>query len=681
MISKRMNSVIFGGGLDLVTPALRVEPGKLLEIKNYECELNGGYRAAAGYERFDGRASPVDSDFTAVGTGAFTGTFQLAETVTGGTSGATGIITTIGTTGLYLVTVVGTFIAAEVVTGGTSGATATTTPVIANNIVLAATEKFNDVRFDKEIHFRDLIQVVPGTGPVRGVFRHEAVTLATRDFDGSEARMYKATTSGWTQVTASHIIFFDTRVVAIPVVGTVLNDGAGNNATLHRSSLELVAGTEGYVVVTGYTTGFGIGTPIKDGATTIATVTVAAALVTLKPGGKNEWRSHNFTGGVDFFRVYTTDGVNPAMEYDPTADVLSPIYSDQDNQALDIPTFIDVYRNHLFIGFKRGIIRNSEPGDPFLWDAAAGSLEIAVGAEVTGFDSAPSALITLTKRTTHALTGKTSADFSLDVASTSTGARAYTVQHIGTTHMLDDRGIIQLARVQAFGNFENATISRLIQPFLLSIVNKSVASTIVLSNNIYKIFTSDGTGVSLTFQEGQVVGFGLFELGKNVNVVSNSEDEIGAERIFFGDDAGFVFEMEKGVSFDGGVKEAWLKTVFQYLGSAIRRKRFFRAFFDTIITGSASVSITAEYTNGTPDTRATAAQSDTVTGSKSSWDIGLWNSALFDATVVSDAYIDLTGTGDSISLIVYSSSAKDDILTFKDVTYQYKSRRTLRGSR
>ena len=681
MRQKKSDTVIFGGGLDLVTPDLSVDPGRLLEVKNYECDLNGGYRVAAGFERFDGRASPTDSSFFAIATENTTGTFQLLETITGGTSGATGVLTTIGAEGLYLVSIVGTFEALETLTGGTSAATTTSTTTAFENVTITDDEAKNDVRYDKEIYFRDFIQEVPGINAIRGVFRHEEVTLAVRDFDGAEARMYKATSSGWTQITASHIIFFDTLVVDFPLHGTTINDGNGNDAVVHRVSLEFTAATAGFVVVTGYTTGFNDNDLIKEGATTLATAAEDAALVTLLPVGKNEWRSQNFTGAIDFYRVYTTDGVNPAFEYDPVVDVLSPIYTDQANRATDTPAFVEIYKNHLFVGFTRGLVRNSEPGDPFLWDAAAGTLEIAVGSPVTGFDATAKSLIVATKRTTHALTGSTIENFVFDVASSKTGATAYTIQHIGTTYMVDDRGIIELRRVQAFGNFENATVSRLIQPLIRSLRKSFVASTINLSNNIYKIFTEDGRGISLTFQEGDISGFATYDYGLNINVMSNSEDEEGDERIFFGGDTGFIYEQEKGVSFDGEEKEAWIKTVYHFLKSQTVRKRFYRAFFDLDMTGRSEVSFIAEYSKGSPDVHQTGSVTNSIAGLASAWDIGNWDSAIFDASIVSDTYIDLTGTGDSISLILYSNSAKDDIFTIKDVVYHYKMRRALRNSR
>lgn len=687
MQKKKTQIIIFGGGLDVVTPALNVDPGKLLEVKNYECDLNGGYKIAAGFERFDGRDSPVDSEFVAIATEAFSGTYQLLETVTGTPSGATGVLTTIGSQALYLVSTTGAFAVGDTLTGGTSLATAAALSPAFSNVTASGAELLNDVRYDKEIYFRDLIQQVPGINAIRGVFRHEEVTLAVRDVDGSSAKMYKASAAGWTPITASHIIFFDTAIISpnFPLPGTTLNDGNGNTALLHRVSYTIVGSTAGngvgFIVVTGYTAGFLNGDDIRDGATILANVAETAAEVVLLPGGKNEWRSHNFTGAIDFYRVYTTDGVNPAMEYDPVADVLSPIYTDQANRVTDTPTFVAIYKNHLFVGFARGLVRNSETGDPFIWDAAAGTLEIAVGAEVTGFDEAPSSLVIATKRTTHALKGSNIADFILDVASAKTGATAYTMQHLGTTYMVDDRGIIELSRVQAFGDFENATVSRVIQPLIKSLRKDLVVSTINLSNNIYKVFTSDGRGISLTFQEGNISGFAVYDYQININVMSNSEDENGDERIFFGGSDGFVYEQEKGVSFDGLEKESWFRTVFQHLDSPTIRKRFYRAFFDVAISGRSELAVIAEYANGSPDVKPTGVITDAVTGFNSAWDVGQWSSALFDATVISDAYIDLTGTGDSISLIMYSKSAKDDIFTVKDVVYHYKLRRALRNSR
>ena len=53
----------FGGGLDVSTPAISVPPGRLLSCLNFEPDVEGGYRFAPGYERYDGSPRPHVQDF------------------------------------------------------------------------------------------------------------------------------------------------------------------------------------------------------------------------------------------------------------------------------------------------------------------------------------------------------------------------------------------------------------------------------------------------------------------------------------------------------------------------------------------------------------------------------------------------------------------------------------------
>lgn len=48
----------FGGGLDISTPAISVPPGRLISCLNFEPDIEGGYRFAPGYERYDGSPRP-----------------------------------------------------------------------------------------------------------------------------------------------------------------------------------------------------------------------------------------------------------------------------------------------------------------------------------------------------------------------------------------------------------------------------------------------------------------------------------------------------------------------------------------------------------------------------------------------------------------------------------------------
>lgn len=81
---------IFPGGLDLTTPALRLQPGALRDALNFEVSPFGGYTRIEGYERFDGRLSPSAATYTIVqiyvapAGGVLTTPFVLGGSIFGG---------------------------------------------------------------------------------------------------------------------------------------------------------------------------------------------------------------------------------------------------------------------------------------------------------------------------------------------------------------------------------------------------------------------------------------------------------------------------------------------------------------------------------------------------------------------------------------------------------------------
>lgn len=57
-MSTRTATVVFAGGLDLVSPSVAKKPGHCVQLHNYEPNTLGTYQRILGYERFDGRPSP-----------------------------------------------------------------------------------------------------------------------------------------------------------------------------------------------------------------------------------------------------------------------------------------------------------------------------------------------------------------------------------------------------------------------------------------------------------------------------------------------------------------------------------------------------------------------------------------------------------------------------------------------
>ena len=111
-----------------------------------------------------------------------TGTFVIGETVTGGTSSATGVIAKVFSDGLVLTTITGTFSANETITGGTSSATATVAGALTNHAEVMPGVAFSEVfdfipeegqyalvvTVDGEIAEKYFVSFTPGTLDVTG---------------------------------------------------------------------------------------------------------------------------------------------------------------------------------------------------------------------------------------------------------------------------------------------------------------------------------------------------------------------------------------------------------------------------------------------------------------------------------------------------------------------------------
>ena len=80
------------GGLDQITSPVKVEPGKLLAVKNYEQGLLGGYTRIEGYERYDGQSLASATSYWVLNfdTGNGDAAPQDDAYAIGQTSGATG---------------------------------------------------------------------------------------------------------------------------------------------------------------------------------------------------------------------------------------------------------------------------------------------------------------------------------------------------------------------------------------------------------------------------------------------------------------------------------------------------------------------------------------------------------------------------------------------------------------
>jgi len=157
-------TMILAGGLDQISPTLQLKPGVCNAALNFECSTVGGYSRIGGYERLDGRPAPSLAQIQILSVTGSTGP-SLGSTVTGFTSGATGVLVEQTSTSFILTKITGTFNGSEILkVSGTTVATQTGfgAPITQKQLAQYRASAADNYRAD--------IQAVPGSGPVLGGF-------------------------------------------------------------------------------------------------------------------------------------------------------------------------------------------------------------------------------------------------------------------------------------------------------------------------------------------------------------------------------------------------------------------------------------------------------------------------------------------------------------------------------
>jgi hypothetical protein len=679
MSTPNVDIVPLQGGVDQVTTPILVQPGKLLSSSNYEPDIFGGYGRMKGIERFDGRTSPTDATYTVL-SGTVTGTLNVGDTVTGATSAATGkviYLDTSGATDIVVVTrVTGTFVAENINTGGPTVATITT----AEESGASSTQEHADYKALVAAEYRTSIQTVPGEGIVRGVWEYKNEIYAFRNNVGStQCRMYKATSGGWTQITFGKELQFDAAVGEITEGQTVTGTLSGATGVVRRALLRTGTWTSagvGTLVFDTITGTFTDNEAVQVGGVTKVTANGASTDVTLAPNGKFDFDNYNFFASADKLRMYFADGQNYVHEFDGTRIV--PIRT---GLAVDKPLFVKGHRNHLFIGIESSL-QYSGIGSPYSWTALTGAAELGLGDTITSIkpqrgDATTGAFLATTENKTYVLYGTSSTDFKLVLYSDNTGAYKYTTQNIAHAYYLDSKGITQLMASQSFGDFQAGIMSQAVQPTMDAKRTLATASCTVRSKNQYRLFFSDGTGMImqvLPTDSGNIVAGGLMPFdysilsGLYMNSVVSYVDDTGTERIFGGGSDGYVYEIDKGTSFDGSDIEAHILMTFNYMKSPYIRKRYRRAVVQFRATGTVDVQIGYDLAYGRVE-HAIGNSTNVIGGGF--WDSFTWDNFTWDVAYLQEFNIDTPGVGENVSIIVKGNSNKDDAFTIHTVIVNY----------
>lgn len=678
----KYHAITLQGGYDLSTPSLLLRPGAFRNGQNFEIAVTGGYARVGGYERYDGHPSPSSADYTVVQVVSFTNTPSVGQTITQATSGATGYIIVVGSNYVVVTKVTGTFDETSSIT--TPGPVAIGTATIAT-VVFTSLQSAQYLNLAADVYRSD-ISAVPGSGAVLGVvstiFSGLDYVYAFRANVGNSAvDLYQATAGGWVQVPFYNEVSFTAGGTATPADGATLTQG-GVTATVKRvvtSSGAWTGTAAGRFVVTNPVGGnFSAGAATLTGGATVTLSGIQTA-ITMAVGGKFEFTQGNFSGQLSTLRVYGCDGVNRAFEFD--GDALVPIAT---GVAPDAPKHIIAHKNFLIVSVQSSIFY-SGVGTPFRWTVVDGAGEIAVGDTVTNLIVLPgnqntATLVVTGKSNTFVLYGTSAATWNFVTYNTSVGSMDYTARNMSDTFLFDNRGVFTLQATLNFGNFEASSLTRNITQFIETERTKIAYSSVMHQKSQYRVFFNDGYALYITVVNGKFIGGAPIFFPNPVYCACESEQSNGTEVSFFGAaSGGYVYQLDKGSSFDGENIEAYVTLAYDFAGTPRLLKQWRHASLEMQGTNYADIFFgytfgygSAEYDQPSPTSYASGFQS------MPPWDTFVWDNFTWDGITLAPTEVDVVGTAENIQATL--SSTTDYILPFtvNSIIYHYTPRRGLR---
>lgn len=671
-----LDPVVLTGGLDQVTPLMLLKPGSVIDAKNFECSVNGGYTRIAGYERFDGRTSPSTAGYLAIIVN-ITDVINIGDVLTGATTAAVGTVILIDGSTVILTKVTGVYQAGESLTvGGTPRATfdtfgaewQITAALDAEYLALAADE------------YRDDIGAVPGSGPIRGVAYFNGATYAWRNNAGGTALgMYKASPAGWQAVSLGISLSFTTGLAAGIAEGdTVTGVTSGATGVVKRVAVQtgtFGAGTAAGRLIFATVTGTFQAEALQVSGTNRATAAGAQSAITLAPSGRVETDIGNCAGGATGNRLYGCDGVNRGFEFDGTTYV--PIVT---GMAADTPNHVTVHKSHLFFSFGTSV-QFSGLGYPYAWSPVVGAGEIAMSKTVTALmplpgDQTTAALGIYTDDAKAILYGSSSTDFSLVPFPDAGGAKPYSVQRMTDSYCFDTNGINSLRASVTYGNFNSASLSLRLRPFIQQRRGLASASVVNREKSQYCVFFSDGYGLYATIVNGKLLGIMPVYFQDPVTCACAGERDTAKETAFFGSSNGYVYRLGVGPSFDGADIDASMTIAWNSMRNPRVLKRFFRGAVEVGGAAYAAFDLSALLAYGAETSEPVTYE--TLTASSSLWDSATWDTFMWDGRSLSPTEFGIEGSAENIAIQIKSKSNAMQAYTLNSIIVHYTNRRLVR---
>lgn len=273
-------------------------------------------------------------------------------------------------------------------------------------------------------------------------------------------------------------------------------------------------------------------------------------------------------------QIIFVDGVNNASIFDGTnwyaidSGNSGGSGSAGGDQAIDAPSVVDVFENHIFLSGDRtsqSTVAHSAPNDPLTWTVAAGGGQLVMGFKVVQIKPFRDNLFVFGNNSIKKVVPDLTAGFVQEQVTANVGCVAPdSVLEIGGDLLfLAPDGLRPVAGTSRIGDVELETVSKSIQSALVDIIQNTDLSTlngvVVRSKSQVRYFFG-GDGINVEDSEGIIGGLTDttgsigWEFGTTLGIRASccSSEYIGTEEfVLHGDYDGKVYRQEIGNSFSG----------------------------------------------------------------------------------------------------------------------------------
>ncbi len=256
-----------------------------------------------------------------------------------------------------------------------------------------------------------------------------------------------------------------------------------------------------------------------------------------------------------------------------------------------------------------------------------------------------------------------------------------TLEVIGAPIFVDDQGVRDLQAAEAYGDWQLGTISRKVEPLMAAKRRDNIRPIGMLrvrSKDQGRLYFTDGSGLVMYFG-GETPAIMPLQLGFIPTCIFSGEDEAGDEVLLAGGADGYVYRLDEGVSHDGDPVKAFLRLAFLNQDAPNVEKRYHRLR----VEGQAGfrnnvIGVVADFGYGADDQPSGVETAFDLFGSGGFWDESTWNDFIWNAPVEGQAYADVDGLGENVSIAFMSDSAMEHPHSLSTLTINYTPRRSLR---